>query len=464
MEKEIQQPPPTSSHRRASTRRALRRSRDHPVPGSHGGNRRNRQATRRRNLRAIKPPAPTYKMQRSTQRVTRVIREIIPAAQRRRRPRRRPRMRRRRNLRNAGAAQGMRNMLRMSGPGQDFLKCAFAPPDFNTDPGQGIPDQYNGKVLPRKQVSTTAITFAPNRQTCLIFAPTPGVAYWRADVPINGSFAGVTFTAVAAPGFNELFGTTAADRASTVVAFRYASMAAGLYPTSNLNQFSGSVQVFKAPLTMTESQYPLSVLTVPPTPVQQQVFSIGGLEALDSMPADNYSASFIEGAYTQSTCNEPEFLFRNVQENLQLMPPSGVTLAQAGQFAVFDPIAANLAGFIGMGDMDSIIMLVSTPTGAVNTALVKSWACIEYRPNTNSTLYQFAHDSPAHDPLALEAYRTIAREIPVAVACKDNATFWQRVRQVLSGALTAATYVPGPIGSIAGHVQGITKTLQTLWV
>jgi hypothetical protein len=136
----------------------------------------------------------------------------------------------------------------MSLAGTNFLKCAFAPPDFNNDPGQGIPDTFEGIVLPRKDVLTQSINFTANSDTYIVIAPTPGVAYWTANVPVGTTLAGATLTAVAMPGFTTLFGTSAQSRATQVTAFRYASMVAGLYPTSNLMQFAGSINVWKIPL------------------------------------------------------------------------------------------------------------------------------------------------------------------------------------------------------------------------
>jgi hypothetical protein len=349
----------------------------------------------------------------------------------------------------------------MSLAGTNFLKCAFAPPDFNNDPGQGIPDTFEGIVLPRKDVLTQSINFTANSDTYIVIAPTPGVAYWTTNVPVGTSLAGATLTAVPMPGFTTLFGTTSQSRATQVTAFRYASMVAGLYPTSNLMQFAGSINVWKIPLKQELASYFVAVPTTPVTTLAQEAWTINGLESLDSVGNDNYSGSFIEGCFSQSVNNEPTFAFNSIMEGLSTVPSSAVSLATVGQFLTLN---ATGAGYMGMGSMDTIVIKVSSPTGAVNAAMLKTWACIEYRVNSSSALYQSAHISPAHDPMALEMYRKIAHEVPVAVACRDNATFWERVKKLLNAGLTGAMSIPGPVGMAATGIRGITDALTALWV
>jgi len=354
-----------------------------------------------------------------------------------------------------------KNMLRMSGPGLDFLKCAFASPDFSMDPGKGVPDKFQGLVLPKKHCLTQSVTFTPNTQTMIIVAPIPGIACISAETSIGGSFANIPFAATEFPGFDQLFGTTPANTAANVSAFRYASMAAGVYPTSNLMQFAGSIQVFKIPLKQVLNSYSQTIVTSPPTDLAQNTIAIDGLEALDAMPNNNYSGSFIEGCYSQSVCNEPEFEFHSIMEGYASVPPTNVTNTQAGMFT---NLTFTGSAYTGLGDMDAIAILVNTPLGAVNTAVFKVWACVEYRPNPNSTLYEFARESPPNDEYALAAYRKIARDIPVAVACKDNATFWERVKMILNAGLSFASAIPGPVGAVATGVKSITEALGSLWV
>nr|QXV86365.1 coat protein [Nodaviridae sp.] len=367
----------------------------------------------------------------------------------------------RRSRRRRGANMKMGDMMRMSPAGLAFLKCAFASPDFNTDPGLGIPDKFQGKVLSRKDVLTSSLSFAAGRDTFLVVLPIPGMAVFSADVPI-GTFpiAGTTFNGSAFPGFSTLFGTTSDLRSANVTAFRYSSMNAGLYPTSNQMQFAGSITVWKAPIRLASNVYSLTIPTTAPLTTSQYVQALTGLESIQAVGPENVAHSFIDGVYTTSTCNEPEFEFSDIIEGVQSLPPAGVTGPQSGQPFTIDAGAAGTGGITGLGNMDAIIIRVSTPTGAVNAAVLKVWACLEYRPNPSSLLYQYGHDSPPLDELAMRQYRDVARRLPLAVIAKENAKFWEMVQRILRGTLSIARNVPGPIGVGAG----LLTQLQDLFI
>lgn len=302
----------------------------------------------------------------------------------------------------------------MSKAGLDFLKCAFAAPDFNTDPGQGIPDAFQGKTLVRKDVTTSSVTATAERDTFYLIAPTPGVSYWVTDTPLGTlPTAASIWKPVYAPGFNTLFGATgaagSAARANEVSMFRHVSNSVGVYSCSNHMQFAGSVTAWKIPLRMQQSTYIVNVATSPVVNISQQGWMVNGLDGTSAVSPDNYVGSFIDGLYSQSICNEPEFEFAPVLEGLSTCPVLGSSGANPNQqFGLLD------GDVLGMGTIDSIVIRVSTPKAAVNSFILKTWACIEYRVNPNSALYQSAKDSPPLDEVALMAYRKVASSIPVA--------------------------------------------------
>jgi len=348
-------------------------------------------------------------------------------------------------------------LTRLTEPGLSFLKCAFASPDFNTDPGKGIPDRFEGKVLSRKDVLNQSINFAADRDTFIIITPTPGVAYFSASVAA-GTFpiSTTTFNATPYPGFTSMFGTTPQSRADNVSAFRYASLTAGLYPTSNMMAFSGSITVWKCPIKLSTVQY----TSVAPLPVGIPLLgqNLIGLSGVQAVGPDNYAESFIKGCFTQSVCNEPEFEFSHVLEGVQVLPPVSVPAGTTyGQEFTLDAGAATAAGIIGWGNMDTIVIRVSTPAAAVNSAILKVWSCIEYRANPNSSLYQNAHDSPGLDEFALREYRNIARGLPVAVTAAQNAGMWDRVKSIIKASLSMASAFPGPIGMTATGLSSLAE-------
>lgn len=352
----------------------------------------------------------------------------------------------------------------MSDAGRNFLKCAFAAPDFNTDPGQGIPDSFEGKTLVRKDVTTSAVSATAGKDTFYLIAPTPGVSYWYVEVatgtlPLTSD----SWKPVYVPGFDSLFGVTgsagAKSRADQLTMFRYASMCVGMYPTSNLMQFAGSVTAWKIPLRMQQATYNVNVATTPVVNISQLGWIVNGLDGVSKVSPDNYAGTFIEGLYSQSVCNEPDFEFQPILEGLYECPLLGSSGGNPGQQY------SNLSGdVLGVGLMDSIVIRVASPAAAVNNFILKTWACIEYRVSPNSAFYQSAKDSPPLDELALAAYRKVAMSIPVAVPYHQNAHFWERVRRILEATLSGASMVPGPIGELATGIQATTKALRTLWI
>lgn len=360
---------------------------------------------------------------------------------------------------------------KLTSAGRAFMQCAFAPPDYNTDPGKGIPDEFQGKVLVRKDVLTQSISPTAGFETFYLISATPGVAFYSCQVAL-GTFptAATTWTPTYFPGISTLFGTTSTvsgttvtpgainERAQQVTAFRYASLNVGIYPTSNLMQFSGSITAWKIPLKMQQQNYAITVPTSPVQTLQQTGWFINGLEGTSAVSPDNYAGTFIEGLYTTSLCNEPEFDFTPILEGMSQAPMLGTSGNPNNQFGLL------LGDMLGVGNMDTIVVRVSSPAAAVNNALMKVWACIEYRVNSNSALYQSAHDSPPLDSVALDLYRNVAKNLPLAVPYHKNAGAWDRVAKIMNALLSGMTYAPGPVGAIASGVKATTKALQQLWV
>jgi hypothetical protein len=168
--------------------------------------------------------------------------------------------------------------------------------------------------------------------------------------------------------------------------------------------------------------------------------------------------------YAQSACNEPDFEFSPILEGVQKMPPVNVTVADSGQPFSVTAGSASTCGITGWGDMDTIIVRVSSGTTAVNSAIIKSWACLEYRPNAQSAFYQFGHDSPPLDTVALDEYRCIIKELPVAVIAAENAHMWDRIKAMLRGGLDLASRIPGPVGMTATGISGISSMLSGLFL
>lgn len=335
----------------------------------------------------------------------------------------------------------------ISPAGVDFLKCAFAAPDFSVDPGQGIPDNYNGRVVPIKDSLTSSLDFTPGKDTYILIAPIPGYSYFKCEVDSGmppDSFVGVDYTTA-----ETNFGRTADSL--HFAKFRYASMSVGLYPTSNSTQFSGGISCWKIDLSLLD--------LVNDTPVSDTVTiannvtrRITGLEAIvPQAPRDNYSASFIYGLYTAAVDNN-EFKWSSFQSSHYYdnnNDPTGEDQTRTITWNSNFPLR-------GLGNMQAIVFKVNTPTGAINTALLKTWVCMECQVKTNSTLYQFAKTSPAYDENALILYRSLANSLPVAVTAAQNSSTWAKIRRIISGTLTVASLtLPGVGGMVAAGANGV---------
>jgi len=324
----------------------------------------------------------------------------------------------------------------LSESGMAFLKCAFAAPDFAVDPGKGIPDQFHGRTLSIKDCFTTAMAFTPGTDTYIIVAPVPGYAYFEAATPINGTTA-LTYVGTTFPTFAQNFGDGNAAPI-TFSQFRYASLAVGLYPTSNFMQFSGSIQVWRVDLALIRSLQDLAGVNDTDT-VQLGVSGLQGVTTL--APRDNYSESFIKGAYTYAFDKTQDFewqQFASANRYASAPGAAGTSVPRLQQ--------APGSRLTGLGNTNSIVIKVTTPVGATNTALLRVWNCIELQPHTNSTLYQFSGVSPPHDPVALELYSQLKMRFPVAVPCAENSKFWQNVLKVMQTLTAAGSYLPGPLG------------------
>jgi hypothetical protein len=351
----------------------------------------------------------------------------------------------------------------MSDAGLAFLKCAFASPDFQVDPGKGIPDRYSGRTLAIKDSFTAAPALPAGRDTYFLIAPIPGYAYFSVSVPIGAPLTGLSMDGTIYPTYNTNFGanTQAIGEAPIMsienfTAFRYASLAAGFYPTSNLMQFAGSIQIWKGNVTFKTKLGQVLRNTVPgaipvvPSETNNAMFQQINLASLvPSPPRDNYTESFIKGGYTVAFDQTADFEWQDFSFAQRYQDLDGLN-------TVLQLIPPNFSvPLTGLGNVESIIIKVQTPVGATNAGILRVWNCIEMQVNTQSSLYQFSNTSPPLDAVALDYYSNVRNELPVAVPCAQNETFWLRVLQLLRGMANMAAYIPGPVGLIGQGFSGL---------
>jgi hypothetical protein len=344
---------------------------------------------------------------------------------------------------------------KLSQNGLAFLKCAFASPDFSVDPGKGIPDQFHGRTLSIKDCFTTALNFAAGLDTYILIAPVPGYAYFVGTSTTVGGPPPTTFVGVPFPTYETNFGATGIDSDNKFSKYRYASLAAGLYPTSNFMQFSGSIQVWRVDLNLAETSTTAVTAVGPPVTTNPNFLQkrIQGLQGVTTLvPRDNYSESFIKGAYT--------FAFDKTQDFEWQDFVSAPTYIQSNAVGASSLDFDGTHRLTGLGNVNTLVYKISTPVAAVNTALFRVWNCIELQPDTNSSLFQFSGVSPEHDPLAMEMYSNMKMRFPVAMPCSENAKFWENVLRMIRTLSQAGSFIPGPAGLISGGVNTIAEAIS----
>lgn len=341
--------------------------------------------------------------------------------------------------------------LQLSVPGAKFLKCAFAAPDFNVDPGMGIPDEYDGKVLMRKDMLTTVLPTTAGYDTFVLTIPAPGVAYFYVQVA-TGAFptAASVWTPVYYSGYfntSGLSGSASGWSNDNVTAFRYASSCVGIYSNGNLMQTSGALQVWKSNVRLVANNNSVS---------NALQYEVSGIESTQVVPPENFTTKFLDGCYSVATMNQPDFEFSPIISNLYASPVGGTPPANLDQFG-------TLNGYIGgIGAMETTIIRCVCPTGSINSAIIKTWNCLEYQVNANSPLYQYASSSPGLDTNALAMYHRIRKQLPIAVVSAQNANFWERVLGIIGRVSKAISFIPGPVGMIGSGISAATTGIQEL--
>jgi len=337
---------------------------------------------------------------------------------------------------------------RVSSDGLAFLKCAFAPPDFDQTRVQGVPDKFEGKSLVKKHRLVNPATYAANTDVYYILAPSPGIAYYTATVAAGTPILATTvFTATPYSDFATLFGAAGGAAAAEIATkFRFVSNHFELVPTTNQMTWSGNVQAWKIPL----------AIEVRNTTNAANLYSVVGLGGCNATNANQYTGPFNLGVYTACYNTGAEFLFNRILESSTSLPDP-ILPADFGQLSF-------PAGCItGLDEQfDSLVVKISgVGANASNTAIIKTWACVEYQVLAGNSVYEYTTFSPC-DELAIQIYKKVINELPVGVAFVDNESFWRRVLQIIrtmSGALSA---VPGPYGLAAQGVHSLSSAVDAL--
>lgn len=339
---------------------------------------------------------------------------------------------------------------RITPPGNAFLKCAFAPPDFANNDVGGVPDDFQGKSLVKRHKLVVAETNAANTDYYYLLLPTPGYAYWVAAVPAGTPInATTTFKGVQYSDFSSMFGSSSSSTADVVNRFRFVSNHIELIPTTNQMTWTGSIQTFK---------FPVKIIIRPDAGSSLNNRSVTGLQSCNSNIADQYSGPFNLGVYAAAYNTGADFDFSDVFENVTNVPEApATTLGDFGQLVVTG------GGLTGMDDnFDSVLVKISgAGNNANNSYLLKTWSCVEYQVLANASLYEYQRTSPC-DKLAVEIYRKVINELPVAVSFIDNEGFWRRVLDIVRRITSIGSVLPGQYGMLSMGVNTAAEALHQL--
>jgi len=333
----------------------------------------------------------------------------------------------------------------MSPAGLAFLKCAFSPPDFTSTGVQGVPDDFRGLSLLKKHRTVQPSNFTTGSDYYIILAPVPGIAFFTASSSAGVAIPStVTFDAVPYSDYTSLFGTNAYTTDQQVNSFRFISNHIEFVSTTNEMSWSGSLQVWKVPLK----------LKIRTSGDPNNLYTIDGLDGVNSTSANRYVGRFTDGAYAGAYNMSPEFMFNSILTNLFTCPAT-IGPDDFGQFHCLYAIPGFDNGF------ESVIIKLSGLTTDIS-CIIRTWACVEYTVDPLASIYEYQTNSPQADPVAMKIYRETCLSLPVAVMASENANFWSRVLSIIRTLSSVGSLIPGPYGSISMGVNAIANGLTEL--
>jgi len=344
--------------------------------------------------------------------------------------------------------------VKISREGMAFLKCAFAPPDFGESLATGVPDSFEGTSLVKKHryVVSQSIPAATDRYILLL--PVPGIAYYQLDMPAGSApVSNSVFTGYKYTDFDSMFGTPDGTQTADIVnKFRFVSNHIELVPTVNAVSWTGSIQCWKLPI-----QLAMKAI------IGAASYTITGGQGVNATNPNQYTGPFNNGVYCGAYSSGQSFSFNSIIEDLVAVP----SVSSSSDFLRLDYGASGLNPDIACtpgfdNDFESVIIKISgAGNNAANSYILKTWACVEYQVVPGSPLYEY-QSLGCRDDAAMQVYKRVIRELPVAKTYMDNDTFWQHVLNIIRMISGGLSYIPGPYGQIAGGVNAAAAGLQLL--
>lgn len=364
---------------------------------------------------------------------------------------------RKRSIRNRKRGRTLRRSLssQLTPAGVGFLKCSMAPADFMKGGTQfvGIPDEFSGQTIHKQHEFCGALTLgSTGTDNYIMMLPVPGVAYWYGS-RAAGSTSALTLTAVNYGDAGSMFPAGSEDK--YVNNFRYASNVIEIINATNDMTWSGIIQAWKSKVTIAEA---IDTTLVGPGYASVKVWE--GFNTLNGNEP-TYVAAVKDGCYMPAFNSDENFDFSEI---LMSAPYAEINVNTSGYSTTDGFITLTGSGglnFPGLGNLEATI--IKLPAIAASQSFeVRTWACVEYQVPNTSPFYDFAVMSPLYDPLALELYKQYRKRVPAAVSVAHNASFWATFVDWVEKAAGLASYIPGPVGSIASGVQSVIGGIRGL--
>lgn len=342
--------------------------------------------------------------------------------------------------------------------GEGFVKTATSAPDFELTDIEGIPDNYNGPSVIKKDYMFETITATAGKATYIIITPTAGVSYYTPQLPPNTGVPLVDSNVMVGHYFADAADMFAGVSTSEEVANsdqlskgRLMALSAELNCVNNsFNQY-GTISAWKTPLSRTIAAIDHAGFNI------SDNLAITGGRGLVKVALD--SQAYVEpvrrGVYSVSMNREENFSFFPVLDDINRDTDIEATFegTEKLHFVGAAPVFDN--GF------DTIIFRIDVPAGSVNQSFVlKIWKVWEYQPTFNSLLYNFSHLSPDIDNAALALYREMCRNLPTAVPDSENPDFWSTILQAVDTSTRLLSGIPGPIGAVASGVHSVSHLIN----
>jgi hypothetical protein len=192
-----------------------------------------------------------------------------------------------------------------------------------------------------------------------------------------------------------------------------------------------------------------ATLTMSSVLQQYAVPVLNGLEMTGIQPLRAYSGHINDGCYSVAVRGK-ETDFVPIMENC-------AKLTDANMYGILD------GDYLGVdAEMQGIYFRIDIPQDQKYSMRLRIWACVEYLPVVSSPLYEYSRFPPARDELALSLYLRYAKELPIAVIAAMNDSAWSRAWSWIKAALGAVSFIPGPVGMIAGAASGLAAAIDAV--